>query len=264
MIDIVFDIDLTLIQSIWASKEDIKSILNDKELLNSSNLFIVSNNELDYAKKNYLIQRNKTRKSIKTLKLNISNNTIIESKSNTIKKLKKETHLTNIQNIAFIVFIRPYVKEILNWCFENARVSFWTSGDYSYAITIIKHLVQPKYINKIKTIITRYSRHIYIDLYTNKKYSVLRNGVLVKNMDLLFENENFKHKFNRRNTILIDDLAVNILENIKSHNKYNIIPIEPWFYKDVGDIRILELLQWLMLMKKNNKIDIRNQRPLLV
>lgn len=264
MLDIIFDIDLTLVQAIWASKTDIKTIIDNKELLNTSNFFIITNDELYNARNNFLtkIKTIKTIKTIKNIKIYKSNRRakILNTKKQTIKLLKKPT----IQNIAFIVFIRPFVKEILKWCFNNARVSFWTSGDFSYAISIVKHLVEPSNINKIKTIITRYNKSIYIDLYTNKKYSILRDGFLVKNMDLLFEHTDYKHKFNRHNTLLIDDMPSNILENIKTHNKYNILPIEPWFYKDVDDNKLLKLLKWIMSMVKNNKIDIYKNRPILV
>jgi hypothetical protein len=82
-----------------------------------------------------------------------------------------------------------------------------------------------------------------IDAITNKLYDyTFVRGVPAKNMQLLFRHPDYKNKFNKNATILIDDLIQNIIIN-KPHN---VIKISGWAAKTYCDA-LTHLKRWLEL-----------------
>jgi hypothetical protein len=218
-LDIIFDIDLTLVESIYVdsfNRAKIDSIVKDMD--KDKYFFIKLPIRLPTSKKTKMSNQ--------------------ESNGNETKTKKS----TNLSFNEFIVFIRPYAKLLLNWCFNNANVSFWTAGTTNYAITILKNLLTTTQFNKIRLILTRNAINgTFINLKTRQTYKPLNNaGFLVKNMDLLFSHSDFKKfRFAKSTTYLIDDLDVNYDINKNSEN--NFIHIKEWSFDDASDDELLKI-----------------------
>jgi len=222
-LDIIFDIDLTLV---------------DAMQINDSNRVKINNIIKDMAKDKYFFIKLPIRLS--TLKKSKMTNHALNGNET---KTKKSTNIGS-NYTEFIVFIRPYAKLLLNWCFNNAHVSIWTAGTTYYAISILKNLLTPTQFKKIRLILTRNAiAGTFINLKTQHNYKPLNNsGFLVKNMDLLFSHTDFKKfRFTKATTYLIDDLNVNYDINENSGNKNNFIHIKAWHFDDVSDDELLKI-----------------------
>lgn len=220
-LDIIFDIDLTLVEAIQ---------------LNDSNRAKIDSIVKNMAKDKYFFIKLPIRLST-SKKTKMANKALNGNEAKTKKS-------TNFGFIELIVFIRPYAKLLLNWCFNNARVSIWTAGTTNYAISILKNLLTPTQFNKIRLILTRNAiAGTFINLKTRQKYRPLNNaGFLVKNMDLLFSHSDFKKfRFTKATTYLIDDLDVNYDINKNSENKNNFIHIKEWHFDDASDNELLKI-----------------------
>lgn len=231
-LDVIFDIDLTLVEAIQ---------------LNDSNRSKFRNIVKDMAKDKYFFIKLPIRPpTLKKTKM--ANQASNRNETNT----KKSTNI-GTRYIEFIVFIRPYAKLLLNWCFNNARVSIWTAGTTNYAISILKNLLTPTQFNKIRLILTRnIITGTFINLKTHQKYRPLNNtGFLVKNMNLLFSHSDFKKfRFAKATTYLIDDLDVNYDINKNSENKNNFIHIKAWHFDDANDDELLKIKEQMVAKSK--------------
>jgi len=174
-------------------------------------------------------------------------------------KVPKNTHSVklNLKDEQFILFFRRHVNDLLNYCFDNFNVGFWSVGNVGYVNTVLDNLISEKHKNKINLILARLdikkTHCIYQNQLTKKKYKVNRyNYQTVKSLDLLFEHKDFKHIFKKKNTILIDDSAYNI-----SVNKYNSIQIPQFCYNKQDNI-LLELIKWFKKIKNTKNIQNNN------
>ena len=134
----------------------------------------------------------------------------------------------NIKNNKY-VFLRPYCKELLDYCFTNYIVSFWTSSSYKYCKIILDIILTPKQYQKTKIIICK-SNNYYYEIKNNSKYKTIKYykddklvSDYVKSLNLLWNKNEFSCDFNSFNTLLIDDNF--FLEKI---NPNNFIKITPW------------------------------------
>ena len=46
--------------------------------------------------------------------------------------------IINRNNYVTITYLRPYIKQLLDYCYKNFNVSFWTAGNYTYCHEILK------------------------------------------------------------------------------------------------------------------------------
>lgn len=155
-----------------------------------------------------------------------------------------------------LTFIRDYTYDLLNYCFNYFNVGFWSTGTEKHILPIIKKLIPNKNdYNKINLLLCRHRYNpqntIYKNILTKKKYKISDyNYYPIKPLDLLFENPDFKKKFNKNNTILIDDSAFHV-----SINPNNSIFIPTFCYQHNDNI-LFELL--IFLDKNKNKKNIKN------
>ena len=150
------------------------------------------------------------------------------------------------------LFIRPGCYELLDFCFKNYRVSFWTSGSPKYCHTILSIILTKKQIEKTKVIICKHKKN-FLELKTGKTYQPIKyyldNEVVshyVKSLNLLWNLEDFNKTFSIHNTLIIDDNF--FLEKI---NPSNYIKITPWCRYSDGDNSLFRLCDWL---KENKKL----------
>ena len=162
--------------------------------------------------------------------------------------------ILKLKDISYLTYKRRYYDILLDYCFNNFKVGFWSAGTPSYILPIIKNIVSKENFKKITIILgrTKYTKKytIYQNYLTKKKYKINNyNDNIVKSLDLLYENKDFKRIFNKKNTLLVDDYSHNI-----SINKLNSIHI-PAFCSNKQDNILLDLLLWLI--KNKNKKNIQ-------
>jgi len=124
-----------------------------------------------------------------------------------------------------IVHIRPGTRDILRCLFKNQHrfnIGFWSTGELEYVQAIVTMLLAEFNHFPITLLLARRvladGTYKIIDAITNKLYDyTFVRGVPAKNMQLLFRHPDYKNKFNKNATILIDDLIQNIIIN-KPHN----------------------------------------------
>lgn len=178
----------------------------------------------------------------------------IEEYSNISIKEPTKFVILNFKKYPYLTLLRNHMYELLEYCFENFNVGFWSAGEVGYVNKIIEKIISKKYISKINIILARKSMTskycVYQNKLTKKNYKInFYNGQIVKSLDLLFESPDFKRKFNKKNTILIDDYSHNI-----SINPLNSIHI-PQFCNNKQDDILLELLEWFKKIKKRKNVQ---------
>lgn len=134
-------------------------------------------------------------------------------------------HNVIIDDTVYLIFERPFLGPFLK-SLRNKRVAIWTAADRQYAEYIVKFIIQP-YLHPKQPIEFVWSR-------SSCDESSSRFGVL-KNLDLVFE----KHgpKFNRENTLIIDD-------NYDLLNQKNkVFVIKKFFVQNQDDTELLKLMQ---------------------
>ena len=149
------------------------------------------------------------------------------------------------------LFIRPYCKELLEFCYKHYRVSFWTSGSPKYCRKILTIILSPQQLKKTKIIICKYDDK-FLELTTKKIYEPIKYYLddtvisnYVKSLNLLWTVEEFNNKFDIYNTLIIDDNF--FLEKI---NPMNYIRINAWCRYMKYDNALDRLKLWLEENKK--------------
>ena len=149
-----------------------------------------------------------------------------------------------------IVHIRPGTRDILRCLYKNRsrfNIGFWSTGELEYVKAIVAMLLAEFDNFPITLLLARRvladGTYKIIDAITNKLYNyTFVRGVPAKNMQLLFRHPDFKNKFNKNATILIDDLTQNIIINKPN----NVIKISGWVAKTYCDA-LTHLTRWLEL-----------------
>lgn len=109
----------------------------------------------------------------------------------------------------YIIFERPHLQEFLNFLFKNFNVSVWSAGSKDYVSFIVNNVI-------LKSDPQRTMEYLLWNYHCKdsmKKYNTK------KNLNILWDHYNIEN-FNKKNTILIDD----ILENCQ-HQKKNTINV---------------------------------------
>jgi len=151
-----------------------------------------------------------------------------------------------------ITYLRPYLKELLDYCYENFNVGFWTAANYYYCIEVLKIILTEEQYDKTKVILARLDYENIIEIKQNIKYTNENLNILnFKPMELLFNNySNLNFKID--NTVLIDDNM-----SVCEYNKFNTIKINKFNRFNINDNALLQLLEWLKNGKYNTKIEFK-------
>lgn len=115
-------------------------------------------------------------------------------------------------DVTGVIYPRPYIKEILDFCFDNFEsVSIWTAGDKQW-YNIVKANVFDRILSPDK---------MFKNVFTNRQCRVRK--------DILNQHEYYKplsflyfwnSKFNSSNTLIVDDTASTFTQN--RDNAYHI------------------------------------------
>ena len=218
MLNLIFDLDETLIHGITLIDKNNIYNLKDLRFFNINYKFLIKNNR---TKKN--IKNGKTKKKQKNRKI-----------------YKKYNHL---------IFERKNLIIFLKFCFKYFNVGFWTNGHFKYGKEIIKNILSPEEINKCFCLISRIKMDknymYYRDEVTKRKFKIKKtNNNYSKKLEFIYNK-----KITSQNTILFDDGLYNKATNCK-----NTILIPKFKYNIKNDQILFKLINYLDKIKKNKKI----------
>ena len=198
-------------------------------------------------------------------KLNIIfdiDSTLIHSFSARNNKINLMSVLPNTEyytgKLAYLFYIRRYAHFLLRYCLEHFNVGIWSTGTTKYIDEILHYLFPADLYNKLNVIITRDKQTdkeiICKDTKNNKTFRLTKfNGNSIKYLDYLFNDKFYSKTFNKKNTLLIDDLAANI-----SVNPLNSVFIPAYCYKKQDNI-LFELYLWLDSIKNTKNIQTKSK-----
>ena len=144
--------------------------------------------------------------------------------------------IMSINNSCHITFIRPYLDELLDYCYENFNVSFWTAGSYLYCREVIRIILNEEQYKKTKFILSKHGDSSIIEIKSNKIINEDINNINCKSLNLLY---NADYNFTKDNTLIVDD---NIY--VCNFNSENSIRIIPYDRINSHDKALNQLLEW--------------------
>lgn len=153
-------------------------------------------------------------------------------------------HMTDISNIGIltinnachITFIRPFLDELFEYCYENFNVSFWTAGSYLYCKEVIRIILNEDQYNKTKLILSKYNHTSIIDMKSKQILNDNEMNINCKSLNLLY---NSNCNFNNNNTLIVDD---NIF--VCDFNNENSIRMLPYDRLNKNDTALNQLIEW--------------------
>lgn len=148
----------------------------------------------------------------------------------------------------FIVFLRPHVKEFLDFCFLNYDVGFFSSTTEKNAGEILSVLLSDVQKKKVKFFWYRDRTRLDPDY---GKDSEIKNFDTVKLLDDIIESPmiNYERKYNENNIFLLDDSE----KKTRFNNSDNVIIIPSFDMKLSLDELITTLIQEKKEEKKEDK-----------
>ena len=150
----------------------------------------------------------------------------------------------------FHIYKRPYLNELLNYAFKYYQVSFWTLGIREYCKEVLNKILTPEQLKKTKIILAREEENEFYEFKSRKHYIMnLHSDQITKPLDYLWEHPDFKNRFNRKNTFLVDDSVLHT-----AINQYNSLFIYPWCRFDLKDEKLKELIEILKKNKNAKKV----------
>jgi len=153
----------------------------------------------------------------------------------------------------YIIYHRPYLKKILDYCYKNYNVSIWTAATQDYCKMVLNSILTKEQYNKTKIIFARKGfREFKVVDVRNRKIQKTKfvDGDFSKNLSYLWNHPKYKKFVSINSSFIVDDKIL-----VKHENKENGILILPWNYYNLDDDKLLKLLKWLK--KNKNTSDIR-------
>jgi TFIIF-interacting CTD phosphatase-like protein len=112
-----------------------------------------------------------------------------------LKVLKKNKDALRFDD--YLITPRPHLQEFLDFLFKNFNVSIWTAASKEYACFIANELITPR--NKSKRKLSCFFFDTHRDI-SEKIYKA------PKKLETLWQQFKLRDDFNKKNTIIIDDL----------------------------------------------------------
>jgi len=129
----------------------------------------------------------------------------------------------------YYVYLRPYVKDFIAFCFQHFSVAIWTSSNGWYAQHIVNNLFDENQILKFswsrKRCVTKFNAEFYKYFYIKDLKKVKRLGYQLKDI------------------IMIDDSPEKLIRNYG-----NLVRVSP-FVGDIRDEEFLDLMVYLERLK---------------
>ena len=148
--------------------------------------------------------------------------------------IREKFHSINMDNY-YQVFERPYLQDFLTYLFDNFNVSIFTAADKDYALFVIDNIILRNKSRKLDYIMFNF--HVQLsEIY----FSSIKDLSLLWNIFRL-------PKYNRDNTIIIDDLPE--VYNANPNNaiqikKFDILANPEDAVHDVELLKLRSILEW--------------------
>jgi len=177
---------------------------------------------------------------INTFNFNFYNNKNIEINNGNDSTIS----ILHLPNFLGLVYIRPYLFEFLEYAFTNFNISIWTASTTIYCKEILKIILSESQFSKAIVILARDNNN-YVDIKTNKIYKdVIRNNIIQKPLDLLWNDKQLSEIFTKENTLIIDNNSQILIEN-----PYNSLIIKEFTSKSTNDTSLHVLINWLKIIQ---------------
>lgn len=139
-----------------------------------------------------------------------------------------------VEDTGHIIIFRPKLLELFNYLIDNnISIGLWTYSDMEYAVAIklllIKHFKLKK--NVFKFVYSVEEIEAATEMSLKHEFNVIdkqNESVTNVDKDLRYIWYNFPTKFNKFNTILVDDRDANLLHKINNKNCIYIQPFAPF------------------------------------
>jgi hypothetical protein len=177
---------------------------------------------------------------INTFNFNFYNNKNIEINNGNDSTIS----ILHLPNFLGLVYIRPYLFEFLEYAFTNFNISIWTASTTIYCKEILKIILSDSQFSKAIVILARDNNN-YVDIKTNKIYKdVIRNNIIQKPLDLLWNDKQLSEIFTKENTLIIDNNSQILIEN-----PHNSLIIKEFTSKSTNDTSLHVLINWLKIIQ---------------
>ena len=177
---------------------------------------------------------------VNTFNFNFYNNKNIEINNGNDSTIS----ILHLPNFLGLVYIRPYLFEFLEYAFTNFNISIWTASTTIYCKEILKIILSESQFSKAIVILARDNNN-YVDIKTNKIYKdVIRNNIIQKPLDLLWNDKQLSEIFTKENTLIIDNNSQILIEN-----PHNSLIIKEFTSKSTNDTSLHVLLNWLKIIQ---------------
>jgi hypothetical protein len=177
---------------------------------------------------------------INTFNFNFYNNKNIEINNGNDSTIS----ILHLPNFLGLVYIRPYLFEFLEYAFTNFNISIWTASTTIYCKEILKIILSESQFSKAIVILARDNNN-YVDIKTNKIYKdVIRNNIIQKPLDLLWNDIQLSEIFTKENTLIIDNNS-----QVSIENPYNSLIIKEFTSKSTNDTSLHVLINWLKIIQ---------------
>jgi Dullard-like phosphatase family protein len=133
----------------------------------------------------------------------------------------------------YFVYLRPYLQEFIDFCFEHFQVAVWTSSNEWYAQFIIEKLFNEKNLEFV------WSRERCVRKFNSEEYSF----TYIKDLKKVK-----KKGYSLDKTIMVDDSPEKLIRNYG-----NLVRITP-FFGDQRDEEFLDLMTYLEHLKTHENI----------
>jgi TFIIF-interacting CTD phosphatase-like protein len=152
--------------------------------------------------------------------------------------------ILHLPNFLGLVYIRPHLYDFLEYIFTSFNISIWTASSTIYCREVLKMILTETRFNETIVILARDNNN-YVDIKTNKIYkNVIRNNIIQKPLDLLWNDIQLSSIFTKENTLIIDNNS-----NILVENPYNSLVIQEFTSKSVNDTSLCTLINWLKIIQ---------------
>ena len=156
-----------------------------------------------------------------------------------------------------VMFFRPKLLKLIDFCFKNFNVGFWTAGNSLYCKKVLGHLLNEEQYNNCNLILAR-EKNDYVELKTKMIYkNITDEYMVIKPLDLLWNDETLSKNFNEDNTIIIDNNP-----DILNQNPENSVVIKD-FIRQSNDDYLSNLTELLIKINEYDSVKCKNVLDLI-
>lgn len=161
-----------------------------------------------------------------------------------------------------ILLLRPNIRKLLKYLFDNHTVSVWTNAYYVNAKQVCDTIFTPTQKKKLKYLIAANADDEYLKQKIHGPYNIKTKQYLynfkeinnneIKDLSYLFKNKPYSNLFSPENTILLDDAIRH-----QQFNKGNVIRVKE-YHGEENDNVMDQVLDYFKNTKNLNTKKLKN------